>query len=117
LVHEDNNIGWTVIGKSNFTTDLENTMAKLKFDNGKYSKTYPNPFVNSLTIEYIVPEASNVNLDIFDSQGRMVKSAVNIRKPAGDFKYEFDGQNLSPGIYFYRFKAGNVSEVNKFIKE
>ena len=57
--------------------------------------------------------------------GREVAILVNEEKPAGNYEAEFDGSDLSSGIYFYRLsvsalpsqdrQAGNYTLVKKMI--
>ncbi len=79
------------------------------------SQNYPNPFNPSTTIHYSIPEQSNVTLEIFDILGRRVKILVDEHKNAGNYKIEFKSQNLSGGIYFYRIKAGEFSDMKKML--
>jgi len=90
-------------------------------DNPKYPvnytlfQNYPNPFNPSTKIKYSIPKISFVTLKIFDILGREITTLVNEEKPAGNFEVEFDGAELSSGIYFYKLQTGNYSEVKKMI--
>jgi hypothetical protein len=37
---------------------------------------------------------------VYDILGREVATLVNEEKPAGSYEVEFDGSNLSSGVYF-----------------
>jgi len=84
-------------------------------DNHYLKQNYPNPFNPTTTIEYSIPEQTNVTLRIFDILGREVITLVNAEKPAGNYKVEFNGSSLPSGIYFYRMGAGSYFETKKFI--
>jgi hypothetical protein len=78
-------------------------------------QNYPNPFNPSTTIEYSIPKLSFVTLKVFDMLGREIKALVEEEKQIGNYKVELDASNLTSGVYYYRFQAGNYSEVKKMI--
>ncbi len=82
----------------------------LKFE---LSQNYPNPFNPSTAIRFVVPEASNVELIVYDMLGKVVDILVNKEMEAGSYNVSFTNSNLSSGIYFYELKAGNFRDVKK----
>ena len=70
------------------------------------SQNYPNPFNPSTTINYALPKASDVSIDVFDILGKKVASLVNQRKTAGNHTVQFQAANLSSGVYFYTLRVG-----------
>jgi hypothetical protein len=92
-------------------------------------QNYPNPFNPVTTIEYSIQakvkskkanEASGfslryITLNIYDILGREVARLVNENKEPGNYSVEFDGGNLSSGIYYYKLTAGNFSKIKKMI--
>jgi hypothetical protein len=79
------------------------------------SQNYPNPFNPSTTIRYELPHASIVELKVYSSIGQEIATLVNEKKPAGVYTIEFDGKNLSSGVYFYRLTAGQFVQTRKMI--
>lgn len=79
------------------------------------SQNYPNPFNPSTKIKFVIPKSSLVNLKVYNVLGMEVATLVNEEKRPGIYEVEFDGSNLSSGIYFYRLQAGNFSDTKKFI--
>jgi len=78
-------------------------------------QNYPNPFNPSTLIKYQIAEQSNVRITVFNSIGRMITTLLNEVKPQGTFTMEFDGSNLSSGIYYLRFQAGTFTDTKKMI--
>ncbi|MEJ2193253.1 MAG: aryl-sulfate sulfotransferase [Ignavibacteriaceae bacterium] len=81
----------------------------------RLEQNYPNPFNPVTTIQYQIPQAIRVTLIIYDVLGRYVETLVNEEKPAGTYKIKFNASQLPSGIYFYRIRAGNYSDVKKFL--
>jgi hypothetical protein len=80
------------------------------------SQNYPNPFNPSTSIEYSLPEAGNVTLNIYNLLGQRVKTILdNVQQSAGTHKVVFDASELPSGIYFYSFKSNNFMQVKKMI--
>ena len=54
-----------------------------------------------------------VTLKVYDILGREVATLVNEEKHPGSYEVEFNGVNLSSGIYFYRLQAGSYLSTKK----
>ena len=78
-------------------------------------QNYPNPFNPNTTISYYLPRASRVSLIVYNSLGQKVKQIVNNFEEPGNHKINFDAENLSSGIYFYKISAGNSAQVRKML--
>lgn len=76
---------------------------------------YPNPFNPTTIIEYSIPEASFVILDIYNSLGEKVSNLVSQFQSAGNYKINFSGKELSSGIYFYKLSTGFKKIIKKMI--
>jgi len=86
----------------------------------KLYQNYPNPFNPSTTIEYDLTTNIEVDITIFDIQGRSVRTLVSQKQSSGSHKITWDGQNgfgesVSSGVYFYRLKIGNKSSTRKML--
>lgn len=84
------------------------------------SNNYPNPFNPTTTIEFKVPEVSNVKITVYNVLGQSVKTLVNANFTTGNYKVSWDGTNevgsqVSSGIYFYRLDAGNFSHTKRML--
>jgi endonuclease/exonuclease/phosphatase family metal-dependent hydrolase len=80
-------------------------------------QNYPNPFNPTTVINYQLPKASNVTLQVFDILGREVSTLVNIYQKPGTYNSEFSILNsqLSSGVYFYRLTAGEFFQTKKML--
>ncbi|MEX0723464.1 MAG: FG-GAP-like repeat-containing protein [Gracilimonas sp.] len=77
-------------------------------------QNYPNPFNPTTTIQYGVPEAGEVSLEVFDMLGRKVATLINgENKSAGRHTVQFDAARFSSGMYIYRLKAANTVITKK----
>ncbi|NOS86623.1 MAG: T9SS type A sorting domain-containing protein [Ignavibacteria bacterium] len=64
-------------------------------------QNYPNPFNPTTKIKFDIPKAMNASLKIYDILGREVSIIVNDFLIPGTYAFDFDGSNLSSGVYFY----------------
>jgi len=69
------------------------------------SQNYPNPFNPSTKIDFELPYDSKVSILLYDISGREVGKLVNDQLSAGYHNIQFNGSNLSSGMYFYRINA------------
>jgi hypothetical protein len=78
----------------------------------------PNPFNPRTEIEFSLPTRAEVSLQVYDLEGRLVKSLVASEMPAGNHRVIWhgdDGQGtpVASGIYFYRLQTNEGSLVRK----
>jgi len=78
-------------------------------------QNFPNPFNPTTNIPFELPKAEHVTLEIFSITGEKVKILLNRKMSAGKYEVEFDGGNLSSGVYLYRLSAGSNVETKKMI--
>jgi hypothetical protein len=79
------------------------------------SQNYPNPFNPSTTIKFSIPNTQFTTLKVYNILGREVATLVNEEKTPGNYEVQFNGSNLSSGVYFYRLQSGSFSEIKKFV--
>ncbi|MFA7418884.1 MAG: T9SS type A sorting domain-containing protein [Melioribacteraceae bacterium] len=78
-------------------------------------QNYPNPFNPKTSIVYELPVAQNVTISVFNSLGEKISTLVNEFKEPGRYTVEFDGSNLSSGVYFYYLEAGEYIKTKKMV--
>ncbi|MCF7826579.1 MAG: carboxypeptidase regulatory-like domain-containing protein [Candidatus Marinimicrobia bacterium] len=84
------------------------------------SQNYPNPFNPTTTIEFALPEASQVSLEIYNLLGQKVRTLVNAYMPAGYINTSWDGldqngKEISSGTYIYRLQTADQSFSKKMV--
>ena len=80
-----------------------------------YTKNYPNPFNPGTTINYSIPTNSMVQLVVYNILGKEVAILVNEDKLAGSYTVNFNGSELSSGVYFYTLTTGTEVISNKML--
>ncbi len=83
--------------------------------------TRPNPFKNSVSIEYQLVSRANVLLYIYDLNGRLIKKLLNANQSAGNQNVIWSGTNdngasVSNGVYIYSMNVDGVKHHGKLVK-
>jgi len=78
-------------------------------------QNYPNPFNAYTDIDYAIPIRSSIQLKVYNTSGQEVKSWASKAVPAGTHTIRVNAEDLPSGVYFYRIKAGDFSQLKKMI--
>ncbi len=81
---------------------------------------YPNPFSEYTTINYHLPKISDVEINIYNSAGKLIKTLVAEEQSEGIHSVNWTGedqtnQRVSKGIYFCHFKTADYSVTKRII--
>jgi hypothetical protein len=106
------NSDFTMIKLTQAQTKIEELNKPLPSSFSLHSN-YPNPFNANTIISYDLPKEADVKLEIFDLLGRKVATLTEGMQQAGTHKAIWDGSGHSSGIYFYRLKAGDFTDIKK----
>ena len=73
----------------------------------------PNPVTTTTEISFTTPQRAAVSLEIFDVNGKLVRTLVNESLAAGEHSAEWNGRDesgrrLPSGTYTYRLSSGSV---------
>lgn len=79
------------------------------------AQNFPNPFNPETTIRYSVPTAGNVELAVYDLNGRRIATLLDGYRSAGAGEVTWDASAHSAGVYVYRLTAGDMSATGKMI--
>ena len=74
---------------------------------------YPNPFNSRSVVEYSLPQASLIDVALFDLNGRKVLQLVEGFIQAGQYSVTIDGSDLASGIYILQLQAGKIESKQK----
>ena len=83
--------------------------------NFNLNQNYPNPFNPSTQIQYALPEATQVTLEVFNSVGQKVMELVNGQQSAGYHTATFNASGLSNGVYFYKLSTSSFINTKKML--
>ncbi len=83
-------------------------------DNTKI-KVYPNPFSNTVNIEFKDINASNIIIEVYDMLGKKIKQHSIANQKEGNIRVDL--QNIQSGVYFVRFSNQYVNKFFKIIKK
>jgi photosystem II stability/assembly factor-like uncharacterized protein len=106
IMHTTNG-GQTLVSNHNSYTNLPKDF--------KLYQNFPNPFNPVTKINYALPKTGLVTMKIYDVTGREIQTLVNEFKPSGYFSIDFDGSELSSGVYFYKIQSGNFVNVKRMV--
>jgi hypothetical protein len=77
---------------------------------------YPNPMETEGKIGFEINSSSDVNINIYDLQGKIVNRMSRTHLSKGKHVIPFDVQSLPSGTYIVTLETKSSSEVTKFIK-
>ena len=87
----------------------------------RLNQNQPNPFNPTTTIEFTVPEAATARLEVFDAQGRLVRTLA-VRTYAGPTRdrvvwdgADEHGKTVASGLYYYKLTAGKYQATRKML--
>jgi hypothetical protein len=83
-------------------------------------QNYPNPFNPATTISFTLPKITNVNLSIFNIEGKLMNTLIDGTITEGYNQVQWDGTDsnnntVSSGVYFYRLNTGNAIMTKKMV--
>jgi hypothetical protein len=88
-------------------------------------QNYPNPFNPSTKIKFNIPLLRGVDAEggrgvlikliIYDVIGHGVTTPVNEKLQPGSYETEWDGSDVSSGVYYYKLLTEDYSETKKMV--
>ncbi len=107
----------TAMSKGDFTvisgvSGIKSSVATIKAF--ELYQNFPNPFNPSTVIKYSIPQASDVNISIYNVIGQKVETLVNEYENEGTYEVNWNASNLSSGVYFCSIRAKAQNGVKEF---
>ena len=81
----------------------------------KLNKPYPNPFNPMTTIEYNVPNFSNVKVSIYNINGQLIEVLADRLYQSGTYNTIWNAQEYTSGVYFVKLIAGEFIATQKIM--
>lgn len=83
-------------------------------------QNHPNPFNPKTSIRFTLPNAGNVNLDVYSATGQHIRTLASGDMTAGQHEVTWNGKDdggnaVGSGIYFYRLQGNSLSETKKMM--
>lgn len=83
-------------------------------------QNYPNPFNSGTIIRYVLPEAQEVELAVYNLSGQKVATLLQGIRQAGNYAIHWDGRNdyerpLASGLYLCHLKVGQRRQTRKLV--
>jgi hypothetical protein len=83
-------------------------------------RIYPNPRVSATTIAYDLPSRARVTIDIYDVQGRHIRSLRDLVQDGGAYRLVWDGttgtgEQVAAGVYPCRIRLGDREIKQKIV--
>jgi len=72
------------------------------------AKNQPNPFTSSTLIKYHLQSGGNVTINIYDQDGKLLRTLVKEMKVAGDYEVTWNASAYPPGNYYAAITLGNT---------
>jgi endo-1,4-beta-xylanase len=111
LIKANDTLSTAINSLVDISTDIKNAN-DLPVDFKLY-QNYPNPFNPVTQIEYSIPKEGFISLKVYNLIGEEVATLFEGNSNAGKHIVNFDGSNLSSGIYLYQLKANNFVQTKK----
>jgi ligand-binding sensor domain-containing protein len=96
-----------IIGIETLSTEIPSSFS--------LSQNYPNPFNPATNLEFEIPDPGFVSLKIYDLLGKEVVTLVNEKLNPGTYRFEFEADNLTSGVYFYRLTSGDFADTKRMM--
>ena len=76
---------------------------------------YPNPFHTHTTIQFSISQKSHVQLNVYNTLGKMVFSGVNETFDKGTYEILWKNHGFPGGIYLCKLTADNQKIINRMV--
>jgi len=81
------------------------------------NELYPNPTTGQTTLAYTLLESSDVTLMLFDNMGRVVMQDDKPNQPVGEYRFDYDFDQLASGMYTFSIMIGDKAITKKLVIE
>ncbi|HBF87677.1 MAG TPA: hypothetical protein DDX39_03460 [Bacteroidales bacterium] len=82
----------------------------------KFINVFPNPVVDIANVTLTIKENTNVQIAVYNLQGKLVAKQVYDNQLKGKRNYSFDVASLNNGTYIVKVLVGTEVKTSKFLK-
>lgn len=79
----------------------------------KLFQNYPNPFNPTTKISYKINVEGYAVLQVYNLVGQVIKVLVSEVQAPGRYEVEFDGSELTSGVYLYKLQINGYTSVKR----
>jgi hypothetical protein len=76
---------------------------------------FPNPVSSIAHLGLEVKETGIIKVEVFSSTGQYIETIFSAKTTPGEYKIEFNTENLANGVYTCRMQAGKLKDSKSFI--
>lgn len=78
-------------------------------------RNFPNPFRESTSIQFTLPDAGHTTVSVWDLAGQPVVTLIDATRDSGSHEVAFSSSELSAGTYFVRVRQGSLIASSKLL--
>ena len=78
-------------------------------------RAYPNPFNPTTKLSFALPLTTNVLLEVYDINGRLINELIKGNMDAGYYSVVWNADAHSSGVYFVKLHAGEFVNTQKLM--
>ena len=79
------------------------------------SPAYPNPFNPVTTMDFTIPEAGNVSVQVYNLKGQVVSTLLSGHQMADTYNLTWDASQTPSGIYFIKAESAEYIQTQKLM--
>lgn len=77
---------------------------------------FPNPAVESTTLEIQAPEKERMDINLYDTSGKLIREVHSGKISRGTFRQFIDLNDLTPGLYLVIIQSKDFKETVRVVK-
>lgn len=101
---------YTPIIMTNLSQEMEIVPADFLLE-----QNFPNPFNPETTIRFSIPRYSEVKLEVYDINGKLVSTLLSGEFSEGTYSVRLNASGLASGIYVYKLTSDNFTASKKLL--
>jgi len=103
--HPYYHLGFRVVRNSTGTPTAVNSLENNSSNGVQLFQNYPNPFCQSTTIQFSLPESGMISLKVLNAQGQTVKILANSKFDQGMHSCTWNADQYATGLFFILLQA------------